>query len=464
MSEQHNGAEFIKSQTLGLIEPNGSPATAIAAEGSTEKNQGLIREIEPFQDWRKVVEQVKAYSLANLDKLLVQFEEKLTAKGVTVLWARDAAEANQHVIDIAKRHEVKTVVKAKSMVSEEMELNQALASAGVDSLETDLGEYIVQLAGQRPTHIVTPALHLSAEEIGQLFAEKLNEPYSAEHQYLTGLARKHLREKFIQADMGVSGVNFGIAETGSFCLIENEGNIGLSTTAPQVHVALMGIEKLIPKVDYLPFFLNTVPRSGTGQKLTSYAHLFHGPTPGRTMYLIIIDNGRTNVLKDPEARSALQCVRCGACLNACPVYRQVGGWAYGWVYPGPIGSVITPLMMGLPKAAKLPYASSLCGACSEVCPARIPLPHILVHLRHRATEEPSSTRSLAERIVWRAWAWGMGGPRRYRLTMTSVKIGSRMAKFLPWHPWMLGGWTRGREIPKPPKGPSFRDWHRKNKK
>lgn len=465
MSEHHFcGAEFLKDKTIGLSEPNGSKSLAISAERSTIHNQSLIREIDQFEQWKQSAKQMKTYVMANLDKLLVRFEEKLKAKGVTVLWAKDAEEANAHVMRIAEEHKVESVVKAKSMVSEEMELNHALESIGVESRETDLGEYIVQLAGQRPTHIVTPALHLSAKDVGELFAEKLDEPFSEEHQYLTGLARKHLRKNFVEADMGVSGINFGIAETGSFALIENEGNIGLSTSAPKVHVALMGIEKIIPSVDYLPLALNMIPRSGTGQKLTSYVHLFHGPTPGKKMYVIIIDNGRTNVLRDPEAREALHCLRCGACLNACAVYRHVGGWAYGWVYPGPIGSAITPLLQGTDKAGKLPFACSLCGACSEVCPAQVPLPHILVHLRQSVVNERSSIRSAPERVVWRLWAWGMSGPFLYRLTMGVVKLGSRLAKFIPWHPWLLGAWTRGRTIPKPPKGPSFRDWWKKNKK
>ena len=239
-----------------------------------------------------------------------------------VHWAETAEEANRIVLQIAQEHNVKTVVKAKSMVSEEMELNHAFASAGDSRPETDLGEYLVQLAGQRPTHIVTPALHLSAEDVGRLFADKLGEPYTAEHWELTAIAR-HLREEFVKADMGMSGCNFGIADTGTFVVVENEGNAGLSTAAPPIHVALMGIEKVLPSIHYLPQFLNVLARSGTGQKLTTYTHLFHGATPGRKLHIVIIDNGRTKILADPKARMSLFCIRCGACLNAC---RSIAAW------------------------------------------------------------------------------------------------------------------------------------------
>ncbi len=456
------GAPFLKAENVGLYEPAGSPALGEAAERSTKHNQELIASIAQFQDWRAAANAVKDYAIANLDKLLVEFERNITARGATVLWAEDAREANKLVLDIARQHDVKTVVKAKSMVSEEMELNHTFAAAGIRAVETDLGEYLVQLAQQRPTHIVAPALHLSAEDVGKLFSNKLGEPFTAEHQALTDIARRHLRQDFISADMGMSGVNFGIADTGTFCVVENEGNAGLSTSTPPVHVALMGIEKVIPSIRYLPLFLNLLARSGTGQKLTTYTHLFHGATPDRKLYVILLDNGRTNVLADPAARMALFCIRCGACLNACPVYRRTGGWAYGWVYPGPIGSIITPHLVGLKQAGKLPFASSLCGACGEICPVKIDIPHQLVHLRHRAVNEPSPMNSWTERLTWLAWSWMFAGPKRYRLAMAAVKLGVRLARWLPWHPGKLGAWTRGRELPELPKEPPFRDWWRKN--
>jgi L-lactate dehydrogenase complex protein LldF len=455
------GAPFLADRTKGLAEPSGEfDSLGKATEWSSKKNREITDAIPYFQQWRQAAHEIKQYALANLDKLLVQFEQNITAKGATVLFAENAEEANRHVLDIARRHNVRHVVKSKSMVTEEMELNRVLESAGITPVETDLGEYIVQLAGQRPIHLVTPALHMSAADVGNLFAEKLGEPFSAEHNHLTGIARRRLRDEYLRAEMGISGCNFAIADTGTVVVVENEGNAGLSTATPPVHVVLVGIEKVIPRIDYLPLLLNVLARSGTGQKLTTYTHLIHGPAPGRKLYVVFIDNGRTAVLRDPLVWSSLYCIRCGACLNVCPVYRRVGGWAYGWVYPGPIGSIVTPNLVGLDQAGKLPFASSLCGACAEVCPVKIDIPHQLVHMRHRAVNEPSPMRSPSERLLWTAFAWAMGGPLRYRLAMWAVRLGVRLAKFLPWHPGKLGAWTRGRELPKVPEQ-SFRSWWRR---
>lgn len=459
----HHGAEFIKEQTHGLAEPGDFKSLGLSAGRSAKLVNAMTAKIAPWQGWRETAGRVKKHVLANLDRYLAQFESNIAARGVEVLYAVDAEEANRLVIDIAKRHNVKTVVKSKTMVSEEMHLNHAFDEEGITAVETDLGEYLVQLTGERPVHIVTPAIHLSAEDCGRLFADKLGEAYTAEHRALTDIARRHLREKYIQADMGISGVNFAMADTGTIAIVENEGNAGLSTAAPPVHVALMGMEKLIPGVAYLPLFLNLLARSGTGQKLTSYTHLIDGPAPGRKMYLIIIDNGRTNDLADPATRSSLGCLRCGACLNNCPVYQRVGGWAYGWVYPGPIGSIITPQLVGLKKAGKLPFASSLCGACGEACPVKIDIPHQLVHLRKRVVNEAPSLAKIAEGFMWKGWAFAMGGPLRYRVTMAFVRLGTRFVKFLPWHPLQLGAWTRGREVPQP-SGPPFRSRWKKIEK
>jgi len=461
---QHAGAEFLKKETRGLYEPHGKKELAVISEKIARANLETAWGIDDWPKWRQMAHDVKAYTVAHLDLLLDQFAKNLEAKGIKVLWAKDAAEANQLVLDIAQKNNVKTVVKAKSMVSEEIELNHALAEHGITALETDLGEFIIQLAGQRPTHIVMPALHLTAAEIGRLFADKLGEPFTAEHAELTMIARRRLREQFIAADMGVSGINFGIAETGSFCLVENEGNIGLATTLPKIHVALMGIEKLIPKLEYLPLFLNMLPRMGTGQKLTSYTHFFNGPTEGREMYVVLVDNGRSGMVEEPEFRKMLHCIRCGLCLNNCPIYRHAGAWAYGWVYPGPMGTVLTSNLVGLEKASSLPFASSLCGACSEICPVKIDLAHMLVRLRRKAIDKKTKAKTLLDTVTWKGYAWAMRGRIRFKTLMMLMKFGMRFVPFLPWHPDKLGQWTRGRALPKIPTEPAFRDWWEKNKK
>ncbi|MCC6126027.1 MAG: lactate utilization protein [Pirellulales bacterium] len=451
------GAEFWTGKTAGLAEPSTPASLAKSAEKSNKNNRAVIDAIPYFQDWREAAHRIKTFAIANLDKSLVEFERNITARGATVLFAKDSAEANRYVLEIAKENGVKSLVKSKTMVSEETALNHVLEDAGIRAVETDLGEYIVQLAHQRPMHIVTPAIHMSAADVGRLFAEELAEPFTEEHTALTAIARKHLRDEYLQAGMGISGCNFAVADSGTVVVVENEGNAGLSTATPPVHVVLVGIEKFVPRMADLPLFLNLLARSGTGQKLTTYTHFIHGPVEGKKLYVIILDNGRTNILKDPATWQSLHCIRCGACLNACPVYRRAGGWAYGWVYPGPIGSIITPHLIGFEKAGKLPFASSLCGACGEVCPVKIDIPHQLVHLRHRAVNEPSPMNSFTERLTWKTWAWFMSGPLRYRLAMFGVRLGVRLAKFLPWHPGKLGGWTRGRELPQVP-GPAFRSW------
>jgi len=460
------GAAFLKEETHGLMEPNSSVSLDVSAEKSAKINLEVCWGIENWPNWRQAAHDIKAYTITHLDELLKQFADNLEAKGVKVCWANDAEDANRIILEIAKKHNVKTVVKGKSMVSEELELNKAFESVGIRALETDLGEYIVQLTGKRPTHIITPATHLSAEEIGHLFEEKIGVPFTKEHHELTMIARKRLREEFISADMGISGVNLAVADTGSLCLVENEGNIGLSTTAPRLHVALMGIEKLIPKLEYLPLFLNMLPRMGTGQKLTSYTHLFNGPTEGHEMYVVLVNNGRTRALAEPEHRSVLHCIRCGCCMANCPVYRKVGGWAYGWVYPGPLGAVLTPQLLGIEKAGKLPFASSLCGACSQICPVKIDLAHQLIRLRHKAIIHKSPANSILEKITWGGFAVMMRSRCRYDLTMFAVRIGARVAPFIPscLHPWLMGKWTRGRAIPKPSPEGSFGKWWKKNRK
>src|SRR5262249_38414771 len=379
-----HGMSFDTAATAGLAEPHAPPVVSLSAARAVHSKAAASERIPQWEMWRTTAHQIKAWTMAHLDRLLVQFEHQSSARGGNVLWAEDAAQANALILDIARSHGVRTVVKAKSMATEEIALNHVLHDAGIRSMETDLGEYIVQLAGQRPTHLIGPAMHLSAAEIGKLFADKLGMAYTETPEALIAEARKRLRQDYLDAQMGVSGVNFGVAETGTLVVVENEGNGGLSMAAPPVHIAVMGIEKLLPRMADLPVFLNLLARSGTGQALATYTHLIHGPEPPRELYVVLLDNGRTRILRDQASRQALYCIRCGACLNVCPVYRRAGGWAYGWVYPGPIGAVTTPHLVPLQLSGELPFASSLCGACQEACPVQIDIPHQLLHLRHEA--------------------------------------------------------------------------------
>jgi L-lactate dehydrogenase complex protein LldF len=459
---QVTGARFIEEALLGLQEPNGARAAGEAAVRSTQKSKAVSGAIPHWQGWRRAAERIREYAIAHLDRHLLAFEAAMVERGATVLWAENAQQATSLVVGIAREHNVRRVVKGKSMVSEEIALNDALKANGIEATETDLGEYIVQLADQRPTHIVTPALHLSAEDIGKLFCERLGEAMTADYEALTQIARKRLRDAFLKADMGISGCNFAVADTGSLVIVENEGNVGLSTSTPPIHVALLGIEKVLPSIDYLPLFLQLLARVSTGQKLTTYTHLIRGPTQGSQLYVILLDNGRTKMLQDPVARKALTCIRCGMCLNVCPVYRRVGGWAYGWVYSGPIGSITTPHLIGIEKAGCLAYASSLCGACSEICPVKVDIPTQLVHLRHRSATE-NQDRFSTERLIWKIWAWAMIGRRRYTLAVWAFRVAIRLARLLPLflHPRGLLPWTRRRELPLLPRF-SFRElWKRR---
>src|SRR5882724_5506808 len=340
-----------------------------------------------WEDLRTQARSIKDHTLLNLEKYLDEFTANAEAAGAQIHWARDAAEANSIVCRLAQERKVRLIVKSKSMTTEEIHLNAALEAAGVEALETDLGEYIIQLAGETPSHIIAPAIHKTRHQIADLFVEKLGIAPTDDIPTLTITARRVLREKFGAADIGVSGVNFGVAETGTILILENEGNIRLTTSLPKTHIAVMGIEKVIPTFADLEVFLKLLPRSGTGQHLTAYQSLITGTkrSPGQEgpdeLHIVLLDNGRSKMLAHRITRQSLACIRCGACLNACPVYQQIGGHAYGSVYPGPIGAVITPQLFGLAKAAQLPYASSLCGACREVCPVKIDIPELLLYLR-----------------------------------------------------------------------------------
>lgn len=356
---------------------------------------------------REIAKNKKWEAIEHLDQYLLEFEEKITARGAKVLWAETAAEALTQIGAICKEKQCKTLVKSKSMVTEEIHLNQYLEENGIESVETDLGEYIQQLDGEAPYHIVTPAMHKSKEDVARLFADKLGVPGGLSPEELTLVARQKLREKYVQAEIGVTGANFILPDIGAIAITENEGNGRLSCAWPKTHIVIVGIEKVIPSVHDLALFWPLLSTYGTGQRVTVYNTIIAGPrqaneTDGpEDMIVILLDNGRTNLLANKTAREALYCIRCGACLNACPVYKNIGGHAYDTTYSGPIGKVITPYLKGLDEYKHLSYASSLCGNCTEVCPVRINLHELLLDNRHEAVVQGNS--SLAERIAWKVW-------------------------------------------------------------
>lgn len=398
---------------------------------------------------------IRAHTLSRLDTYLEQFAANLEKVGGHVHFAADAEALNEIVLDIARRHQVQTIVKGKSMISEETELNHALEAQGLRVVETDLGEYIVQLAGETPSHVIAPAIHKTKEQVGQLLHEKIGIPYTDDPATMTAAARATLRSEFLGADMGISGVNFGVAETGTICLVENEGNGRLTTSAPRVHVALMGIERIVPNLDDLSVMLQVLARSATGQKITVYTNLITGPR--RTgegdgadeLHIILLDNGRSRVL-GTEVAEILYCIRCGACLNACPVYREIGGHAYGGVYAGPVGAVLTPALGGIAQWSDLPQASSLCGACREVCPVRIDIPRMLLVERDWSTKAGKMPWWL--RLGLHVYSFTATRPALYNLATTATRWGSRLAAaptsgWIRWLPPPLNGWTRSRDFP-----------------
>ncbi len=416
---------------------------------------------------RDLARDLKAHTLSQLDRQLLELSESVERVGGEVHWAADAAEARRIITGLANRYDARRVVKSKSMTTEEIGLNEALEEAGVQTVETDLGEYIIQLAGEAPFHIIAPALHKTKEEVTELFTDKLGSPRLTEIEELTQEARRHLRDRFRRADLGISGVNFAVAETGTVVVVENEGNARLTTSLPRVHVAVMGMEKVIPDLESLAVFLKVLARSATGQKMSSYVSLISGPRRAgeedgpEAFHLVILDNGRSRLLADPELRESLACIRCGACLNVCPIYRYAGGHSYGWVYSGPIGSVINPTLIGREQAAKLPFASSLCGACRDVCPVRIDLPRMLLAQRRKIAAESAEKRG--ERRAVKLYASTMASERRYRWAGKMLRLVSRLfgARSGWWRPPFLEGWTRERDFPAPARE-SFRErWQKR---
>lgn len=389
-----------------------------------------FQELPGGEALRTEANRIKAEVMDHLDAYLDQLETSAQALGVNVHRSPDAEDARGYIRELALSRGVSMVVKGKSMTTEEIGLNEELEKSQVQVWETDLGEFIVQLAGEPPSHIIAPAIHKSQEEIAELFSKKLGVPLFDTPEKLTQAAREFLREKYFQAGMGISGANFALAKTGTLVVVENEGNARMSTTFPRLHVAVVGIEKVIPGLSELAVFLKILARSATGQKLSTYMSFIHGPgKPAEEdgpeeVHLVLLDNGRSKILQDPELRSSLYCLRCGGCLNVCPVYQRIGGHAYGWVYSGPIGATIVPQYLGLLRAKDLPMASTLCGACAAVCPVRIPLPDLLLKLRQRIQEQGGAT--FYEKSFIRLWAACQSRPSWYRTAVALAKIGGKI--------------------------------------
>ncbi|UOG92601.1 MAG: LutB/LldF family L-lactate oxidation iron-sulfur protein [Candidatus Thiothrix sulfatifontis] len=401
---------------------------------------------------------IRANALSKLPELLETLEANLTRNGIQVHWAETAEQGNQIVQAILERHNAKSIIKGKSMVSEEMGMNHFLEALGIECLESDLGEFIIQLDGETPSHIIMPAIHKNRVQIAKLFHEKFPDiPYTEDVDELTQMARRILRDKFYAAPVGLSGVNFMVAETGTLCLVENEGNGRMSTTAPSVHIAVTGIEKVVESLSDVPPLLSILTRSATGQPITTYFNMISSPRkPGEkdgpeAVHLVLLDNGRSNIYSDPELLATLRCIRCGACINHCPVYVRIGGHSYGTVYPGPIGSILEPQKAGLDVHGELAQASTLCGACSEVCPVRIPIPSILNRLRYDGVRKDTANtntvgsgkrRTLSEAATWKTWAWAATHPTIYHAGST---LATRFKGMLPTN---LGAWTTVRSAPK----------------
>ncbi|AOU99157.1 iron-sulfur cluster-binding protein [Acidihalobacter yilgarnensis] len=413
-------------------------------DANREQAYGEIDEVA-LRDWAAGL---RRHVLANLDRYLSQAEENLTAHGVEVHWADDADEALAVLETLVRRHEVRRVVKGKSMLSEEIGTNAALARQGVEVFETDLGEYIIQLAGEHPSHIIAPAIHRSVEDIAEQFEAQLGTARDADPDALAAAARERLREAFLSADMGITGANFVVADTGTVALVENEGNIRISTSIPRVHVAFVGIEKVVPRLADLGSLLPLISRAATGQRLGNYVSLISGPRRAdepdgpEAVHVVFVDNGRSALLGDLEQGEALACIRCGACLNTCPVFRQTGGHPYQWAYSGPIGAVLAPALLGLERAWMLPQASTLCGACEDVCPVRIPLPRMLVTWRQRAAD--AGLGFTGETMAIKAYRWVATHPGLFHRTMRM--LGGPLGHALGGAP-VLTEWTRFRVLP-----------------
>lgn len=456
------------SRAEALIGSHEAQAVEAGIRNFLVRREQAFDEFEIGNEIRDRTRAIRLHALANLDRLLAHFANRVEEAGGHVHWAADAAEARQIAADLLGAAGARLVVKSKSMVSEEIEINGHLEADGFEVVETDLGEFIVQLAGDTPSHIIAPVMHMTAQDVGRLFTDKLNVPYTDDPFELNRIARSHLREIFLRADAGISGVNLAVAESGSLVLVTNEGNGRYTTTAPRLHVALMGMERIVSRWEDAAVVLETLARSATGQHLSVYTNVITGPRRDEDpdgpdeVHVIVIDNGRSEILGSDTAE-ILACIRCGACLNACPVFRTAGGHAYGTVYSGPVGSIVTPGLHGMEPWWELPYASTLCGACEEVCPVRIQIPRMLLSLRQRAAREG------------RLPGWLERGMARYSKTASNPESWSRAKKWASrlsapissagWIQRLPGpgrGWTQSRDLRRPATE-SFNEWWRNNR-
>jgi L-lactate dehydrogenase complex protein LldF len=463
---------FPEAAKVALVDTQLRRNLAHATKVIRTKRNGVVGELDDWQELRFAGAAIKDRALRHLTGYLEQFEAAATAAGATVHWARDGDEANKLVAELVRQAGADEVVKVKSMATQEMGMNEALAEEGIAALETDLAELIVQLNDDLPSHILVPAIHRNRAEIREIFLREMPSAppdLTDEPRMLAGAARQHLRRKFMSAKVGISGANFAVAETGTLVVVESEGNGRMCLTLPETLISVVGVEKIVPTFADLEVFLQLLPRSSTGERMNPYTSMWTGVTPGdgpQTVHIVLVDNGRTRALADPVGRQVLRCIRCSACLNFCPVYERTGGHAYGSVYPGPIGAVLNPLLNGVdagPVEKSLPYASSLCGRCFEVCPVRIDIPDLLVHLRGKVVDS-TRDRSVptAEMLGMRAAAWTFDKPGRLSAVQRLAGLGRRMLGErrtglgpVPFGPALK--WSRARDIPLPPKE-SFRQW------
>ncbi|MDQ3833666.1 MAG: LutB/LldF family L-lactate oxidation iron-sulfur protein [Actinomycetota bacterium] len=442
-----------------------------ATQAIRARRAKAVEEMPDWEELRQAGHDLKTRVMRHLDEYLLQLEESVQKAGGRVHWARNAGEANRIIADIAKSHDAKEVVKVKSIATDETKLNEFLEEEGIKAVETDLAELIIQLAGEVSSHILVPAIHKNRAEIRELFIKKLSaEDLSDDPSDLTNAARLYLREKFLQAKVGISGANFAVAETGTVCVVESEGNGRMCTTLPPVLITLMGIEKVIPTWQDFEVFMQLLPRSSTAERMNPYTSFWTGVSEvdgPQEFHLVLMDNGRTEVLADEIGRQTLNCIRCSACLNVCPVYERTGGHAYNSVYPGPIGAILTPQLIGIgrPGTDSLPYASSLCGACYDVCPVKINIPEVLVHLRgrvvrHRQDEGGLKGKLDPENVAMRAMARTFSERRLYEAAQKAARIGQwPLVRNGAIHrlPGKLAGWTEARDL-KPVPEQTFRDW------